>query len=112
MSSQLRIVVVGNGMVGHHLVARLIASGVAAQAHLTVVGEEPRLAYDRVNLSKFFEGKTADDLSVASRAEYEQAGVELVLGDQVATLDRQARRVTTASGRVLEYDKLVLATGS
>ena len=112
MSSQLRIVVIGNGMVGHHLVSRLVTSGLAAAAQVTVVGEEPRVAYDRVNLSKFFDGKTAEDLAVASAEEYAAAGIEVVLGDPVATLDRRARQVTTSSGRVLSYDKLVLATGS
>jgi nitrite reductase (NADH) large subunit len=111
-SGKRRIVVVGNGMVGHHLIGRLIAGGMTGSAAVTVIGEECRLAYDRVNLSKFFEGKSADDLSLATREEYEQAGVQLLLGDPVRTLDRAAKVVTTASGRQLPYDKLVLATGS
>ena len=71
MSSQLHVVVIGNGMVGHHLLEQLAPRRRArARLDVTVIGEEPRLAYDRVNLSKFFEGKTAADLSLASAEEY------------------------------------------
>lgn len=52
----LKVVIVGNGMVGHHYVEQLIASPV--NAHITVVGGETRPAYDRVHLSDYFAGRT------------------------------------------------------
>jgi nitrite reductase (NADH) large subunit len=110
MSSQLHVVVIGNGMVGHHLLSQLAAAPDAVR--VTVIGEEPRLAYDRVNLSKFFEGKTAADLSLASAEEYAAAGFEVLLGDPAVAIDRAARTVRTAAGHVIAYDKLVLASGS
>ena len=81
---------------------------------LIVVGNgmESRLAYDRVNLSKWFEGKSDADLSLVSEGQYEQLGVEVVRADAAVELDRSARTVKLASGRVLPYDELVLATGS
>jgi nitrite reductase (NADH) large subunit len=112
MSSRREFVIVGNGMVGHHLVTRLLAAAAGHDTRITVVCEEPRLAYDRVNLSKFFDGKSAQDLSLASLDEYREAGVEVLLGERVLGVDRAGRRVTTSGGRELRYDRLVLATGS
>jgi len=109
---QKRVVVVGNGMVGHRFVESLLASDRAGGFEVTVLGEEVRPAYDRVNLSKFFETGDAEALALASAAKYTEAGVRLVLGDPVASLDRQARRILTRSGLTLDYDKLILATGS
>ncbi|HSS40127.1 MAG TPA: nitrite reductase large subunit NirB [Polyangia bacterium] len=103
-----KLVIVGNGMVGHRLV-ELCRD--AAQFEITVVGEEPRPAYDRVNLTKFFDGG-AEPLALTSREAYESAGVRLVVGDPVASIDRAAKMVRTAAGLTLPYDKLVLATGS
>src|SRR5262252_6848690 len=107
-----RVVIVGNGMVGHRFVERLSAHAGAAEFEITVIGEERGPAYDRVNLSKFFEGKDAGALTLATREWYEQAGVRLILGDAVAALDREAKCLTTRGGLTLSYDKLVLATGS
>ena len=114
IGTRQRLVVVGSGMVSHRFVERMVAStaGGGAAFDITVVGEEPRAAYDRVNLSKFFEGKDAAGLALADPAWYEKAGVQLMLGDPVAAIDRGDKRVRTRSGAVLPYDKLVLATGS
>jgi hypothetical protein len=62
MSARSRVVVVGNGMVGQRL---LEALSPAPAFSITVIAEEPRPAYDRVQLSAFFCGKTAADLSLA-----------------------------------------------
>ena len=105
-----RVVVVGNGMVGHHFVTRLRES--ASTWSITVIGEEPRVAYDRVHLSDVFADRSADDLALSSLAEYASWGVKLVLDDRVASIDRAAQRVVTSRGRVFDYDHLVLATGS
>jgi nitrite reductase (NADH) large subunit len=107
-----RLVVVGNGMVGHRFVQVASDRGLATHWSLLVVAEENRTAYDRVHLSRWFEGTGEDELSLVEPGEYERLGVAVIAGDAVIALDREARCVTTASGRVLGYDKLVLATGS
>ena len=61
-SKQPTMVIVGNGMVGHALVEKLVQLGIHRQQRIVVFGEEQRAAYDRVNLSKFFDGETADTL--------------------------------------------------
>ncbi|HMJ52924.1 MAG TPA: nitrite reductase large subunit NirB [Polyangiaceae bacterium] len=111
-SPKRRLCVVGNGMVGHHFVKEAIARGLGRTFAITVIAEENDLAYDRVNLSKWFDGKKREELSLVEPGEYERMGVEVLRGDPVVALERDARRVRTASGRVVGYDKLVLATGS
>jgi len=106
----MHIIVIGHGMVGHKFVESLAAA--APHLHITVLGEEPRPAYDRVHLSAFFAGKTADDLSLVAPGFFERANLQLKLNAQVTGIDRGARTVTLAGGEQLAYDKLVLATGS
>ncbi|MFS1704613.1 FAD-dependent oxidoreductase, partial [Alteromonas sp. AMM-1] len=109
-SSQQRIVIVGNGMVGHHFVEQLINS--QHDCHVTVLSGEGRLAYDRVYLSSYFAGKTAEDLAMTTPETYEQWGVDARINARVNTIDRDAKVVTLESGETFEYDKLILATGS
>jgi nitrite reductase (NADH) large subunit len=105
-----RLLVVGNGMVGHRFLQAVAERGLCRSFQVVCVGEEKRLAYDRVNLSKWFDG--GHDLSLVDAADYEDMGVEVISGDPVVALDREHRTVDTASGRRLAYDVLVLATGS
>jgi nitrite reductase (NADH) large subunit len=107
----MKIVVIGHGMVGHKFVETLAASG-AAHLEVTVLCEEPRPAYDRVHLSEFFAGKSAQDLSLVAPGFFERDNLLLKLNARAAAVDRAARTVTLASGEVLGYDKLVFATGS
>ncbi|MDQ2640098.1 MAG: nitrite reductase large subunit NirB [Pseudomonadota bacterium] len=105
-----RLLVIGNGMVGQRLLEKLCA--LPHEYAVTVLCEEPRPAYDRVGLTSFFSGKTAGDLSLVPEGFFEKGGIGLHLNERAESIDRAARRVTTNTGRVLEFDKLVLATGS
>ncbi|WP_019612717.1 nitrite reductase large subunit NirB [Psychromonas ossibalaenae] len=106
-----RIVVVGNGMVGHKFIDTLITDD-SVDYDVITFSEEPRLAYDRVQLSGFFSGKTADDLALTDAGYYQEHGINFVLNDKVVELDTNNNQVVTSSGRIESYDKLVLATGS
>ena len=108
-NSVIRVVVVGNGMVGHHFVENLINSG--QPAHITVLSGEPRLAYDRVHLSSWFTGSRAEDLALTDEATYQQWGINYVLNAKVEGIDRSQKLVTTQQ-QSYHYDVLVLATGS
>ena len=105
-----RIVVVGHGMVAQHFLERLAGSG--ANFNVSVLCEEPRAAYDRVQLSSYFSGRSAEDLSVTPAGFFDDHGYALHLNEAAASIDRDRQTVTTRSGRVLSYDTLVLATGS
>jgi nitrite reductase (NADH) large subunit len=109
MSARSRVVVVGNGMVGQRL---LEALSPAAAFSITVIAEEPRPAYDRVQLSAFFSGKTAADLSLVAADFFERNAITTHLSERAVAIDREARVVRTSSGREIEYDTLILATGS
>jgi len=58
-----RIVVIGNGMVGYKFCERLTDKDIHGQFQIITFCEEPRIAYDRVHLSEYFAGKSAEDLS-------------------------------------------------
>jgi len=107
----MKIVVVGHGMVGHKFLESLAEAGLQ-DAQVTVLCEEPRPAYDRVHLSAFFSGKTADDLSLVEPGFFERTGFTLRLAAKAAAIERRNKTVTTQDGELLPYDKLVLATGS
>lgn len=106
------VVIVGNGMVGHHLVAQLVERGAHLEKKITVIGEERFIAYDRVQLSSLFSGKSHQDLMLSSEEWYQRHGIELVLGSQVTSIDKQAKRIVLDGEDILGYDQLVLATGS
>ncbi len=106
-----RIVIAGNGMVGHKLVETLLERDETHDnVEIVVFGEESRVAYDRVGLSSFMSGTTAEELSLVADGLYN--AIELHLGDRIVSIDREARKVTTDSGVMVDYDALVLATGS
>jgi nitrite reductase (NADH) large subunit len=105
-----KLIVVGNGMVGQRLLEKLAAG--SHNYEITVLCEEPRAAYDRVGLTSFFSGKSAEDLSVVPEGFFASSGIILNLSERATVIDRERKQVTTSTGRVLPYDKLVLATGS
>ncbi|WP_290704557.1 nitrite reductase large subunit NirB [Amphritea sp.] len=110
--SKTKLVIAGNGMVGHQFLQSLADSGQLANFEVTVFCEESRLAYDRVHLSAYFSGSTAEDLAMGNAEVYRSWGLNVLTGEKVAEIDRTRKSVTTDKGRELSYDKLVLATGS
>ncbi|HEY6556101.1 MAG TPA: FAD-dependent oxidoreductase [Polyangiaceae bacterium] len=107
-----RLVVIGNGMVGQRFCERLIELEAGARYEIVVLSEEAIPAYDRVHLSDIWRGRAAGELVLRDRAWYSANGVELCLDERAETIDVEAQRVTTHTGREVRYDKLVLATGS
>ncbi|NSL43773.1 nitrite reductase large subunit NirB [Streptomyces sp. 8P21H-1] len=106
------IVLVGHGMVGQRFLEALAERGLTATHRVVVLCEEPRPAYDRVQLTSYFSGRTPEELSLTDMAFIAEHGIELHVGDPAESVDRAARQVTARSGLVVGYDTLVLATGS
>ncbi|HEY8954855.1 NAD(P)/FAD-dependent oxidoreductase, partial [Chitinophaga sp.] len=108
----MKIVVIGNGMVGYKFCEKILSKSANTPIELVVFGEEPRPAYDRVHLTSWFDGKTADDLLLATADWYLEQGIRLHLGDPVLQIDRTHKMVQSYKGVVENYDYLVIATGS
>jgi nitrite reductase (NADH) large subunit len=105
-----RLVIIGNGMVGQRLLDRLVAE--SHDFDITVLCEEPRAAYDRVQLTSFFSGKSVEDLSLVGPGFFDKHGIAIHFAEAATAIDRGAKTVTTSTGRTIAYDKLVFATGS
>ncbi len=112
MSEKLKLVVIGNGMAGMRTVEELLK--LAPQLYdITVFGAEPHGNYNRIMLSPVLAGeKTLDDIMINTPAWYTRHGITLHAGDPVVKINRQKRWVMAESGMKVEYDRLLLATGS
>ena len=106
------LVVVGHGMVGHHFLEDCVNRNLHQQYQIVVFGEERYAAYDRVHLSEYFGGRSAESLSLVEGDFFARHGIELRLSQQIIAIDRDEHVVRTASGHEIHWDKLVLATGS
>ncbi|MEU2202580.1 nitrite reductase large subunit NirB [Isoptericola sp. NPDC019482] len=106
------VVVVGGGMVAQRFVEALRARDDAGAWRVTVFAEEPRKPYDRVGLTRYFEVRDAEELTLGDPALWDDPLVDLHRDCKIETIDREARTVTDRLGRVHAYDELVLATGS
>jgi nitrite reductase (NADH) large subunit len=106
------LVVVGNGMAAARFVEELSQRALGRYA-VAVIGEEPRLAYNRVLLSALLADEVAwSDIELKSARWWRDRGVTLRYGVRAAALDARARTVTLANGAELAFSKLVFATGS
>jgi nitrite reductase (NADH) large subunit len=105
-------VVVGNGMAGMRTVEELLKRA-PDQYDITVFGSEPRLNYNRIMLSPILAGeKVYDEIILNDWDWYETNKITLHAGDSIVGVDIKAKKVISAAGRKIDYDKLMLATGS
>ncbi|WP_433924720.1 NAD(P)/FAD-dependent oxidoreductase [Vreelandella sp. 21] len=106
------LIIIGNGMASHRLIEALVRHP-RRPTCITVIGEEPVPAYNRILLSPLLAGELATDaLTFRDQAWYAEQGITLLLDEKVVTIDRDNCRITTESDRCLDYDHLVIATGS
>ncbi|MGK6324006.1 nitrite reductase large subunit NirB [Sphingomonas sp. DT-51] len=106
------LIVIGNGMAGCRAVEELLARD-PTRYRITIIGAEPLVNYNRIMLSPVLAGeKTFDDIVINSTDWYADNGIALLSGDPVCAIDRVTRSVTTRTGLVLAYDRLLIATGS
>lgn len=106
------LVLAGHGMVGHHFLQQLVERNLHQQYQVIVFAEEAAPAYDRVHLSEFFSGRSAESLSMVEEGFFESSGIELRLAHGIEHIDSKHRFVVDRQGRQTAYDLLVLATGS
>lgn len=108
----INIIVVGNGMVGFKFCEKFISKPGQEKFQITVFGEEPRRAYDRVHLSEYFSGKSADDLSMSTLDWYAENNIILNTSELITDINREQKTVHTHQDKTFSYDYIVLATGS
>jgi nitrite reductase (NADH) large subunit len=109
---KMKLVIVGNGMVGQRFLEQLVSRMNGAMPEVTVFCDERRPAYDRVQLTSFFSGTSPAELNLVPAGFFEQHGIAFRLGDKALAIDRTRKLVRSARGHKLPYDTLVLATGS
>src|SRR5687768_16579923 len=106
------LVIIGNGMAALRLVEELSGRALGRYA-IAVVGDEPRLAYNRVLLSSVLAREVSrDDIELRSADWWRGRGVTLLYGHRATAIDTAIRRVKLDSGATLPFSRLVLATGS
>ena len=110
--SKTNLVIIGNGMVGHRFVEEIIDKMQSDQFNVTIFCQEPRVAYDRVHLSSYFSGFTAEALSLVREGFYEENHINILLNERAILINRELKQVHSQTGRIVEYDKLIIATGS
>lgn len=105
------VVIVGAGHAGFTLAAELRVEGY--EGRITLLDEQGRLPYQRPPLSKAFLNGDLEARALPFRTEsfYAKERIEFIPDEPVKAIDRAARTVTTGSGRIIDYDALVLATG-
>jgi nitrite reductase (NADH) large subunit len=108
----IKVIVVGNGMVGYKFCEKFVSKSGQENYQVTVFGEEPRRAYDRVHLSEYFGGKSAEDLSMSTLSWYSENNIILNTSELVINIDKENKTITTHLEKIHTYDYLVLATGS
>ena len=106
------LVVIGNGMAAARFVEELAKRALGRYA-VAVIGDEPRLAYNRVLLSSVLAGETTShDIELRSAAWWRDRGVTVTYGCAATGIDLAERSVKLANGATVGFSKLVLATGS
>jgi nitrite reductase (NADH) large subunit len=110
--SRKTIVVIGNGMVGQRFIEKLVEFDTDRAFEIVTFCEEPRPAYNRVQLTKYFEHRSAEKLAIAEPDWHSKNGVQLFVGDRATAIDREKKVVRSVQGREIGYDYVVLATGS
>ena len=100
------LIVIGNGMVGHKFLELMVSKEGHQDWNIITFCEESRVAYDRVNLSSYFAEKTAGDLSLVEPGFYQDNGIKIYIGDKAESINREQKKVISANGVEIEYDKI------
>ena len=106
------LVIVGNGMAAARLVDELAKVALGRYA-IAVIGDEPRLAYNRVLLSSVLAGETtSQDIELRPASWWRDRGVTLKYGCTATEIDVGRRELKIENDESVPFSKLVLTTGS
>nr|WP_294524173.1 nitrite reductase large subunit NirB [uncultured Rhodopila sp.] len=108
-----KLVVIGNGMAGARAVEDVLARGGADQFDITMFGDEPYGNYNRIMLSNILSGiQDSSEIFINPLDWYTENNITLHAGARITEIDRASRMVVSDTGIKLQYDKLLIATGS
>lgn len=106
-----RLLIIGNGMATARLLKELVDGG--CQFRVTVIGDEPRHAYNRILLSRLLSREIAGtDLQLLPESWLAEHNIEVITGVAVDEIDRNSKTALLANGDTVQYDQLILATGA
>ena len=109
---KMKLVLVGNGLAGMRCLEDLLDMA-PERYEVTVIGEEPWGNYNRIMLSPVLSGdKSIEDIMLHPHAWYSDKGIHFIAGDAAVKIDRPRKQVHTEKGILVDYDRLILATGS
>ena len=109
---KLKLVLIGNGLAGMRCLEDLLDMA-PDRYDVTVIGEEPWGNYNRIMLSPVLSGeKTIDDIMLHPHAWYSDKGIKFIADDPAVKIDRTRKVVHTQNGESVDYDRLIIATGS
>ena len=106
------LVIIGNGMAAARFVDEMAKRALGRYA-IAVIGDEPRLAYNRVLLSSVLAGEaTSQEIELRSASWWRDRGVTLTYGCAATSVDLTDRMIHLANGAAVPFSKVVIATGS
>jgi len=107
-----KLVMIGNGMAGVRTIEELLKID-PTKYSITIFGEEPHPNYNRIQLSTVLQGDTTvNDIIINDWNWYEQNDIQLYTGEPISKIDTEKKVVISNVGRCVEYDELIIATGS
>lgn len=107
-----KLIIIGAGMASGRMIEHLVEQAPGAY-DITLFNAEPRGNYNRIMLSPVLAGdKTYEEIVTHDDTFYAAHGITCRFGEKVAAVDTAAKTVTSGTGEVLAYDKLVFGTGS
>ena len=107
-----KIVMIGNGMAGVRTIEEILKLN-NERYEITIFGEEPYPNYNRIKLSNILQGDANfEEIIINPLDWYKENNIQLYTGEAVVTIDVDAKCVISDQGRAVEYDELIIATGS
>ena len=106
------LIIIGNGMVAAHFCEQFVQLGLGSKYRLMIFGDEPRLAYDRVNLTAYAHRNNFTEIQFHSHQWYDDNHIELFIDEKILSVDTENQQILSDKGRKLSYAKLIFATGS
>src|SRR4051812_20469331 len=107
-----KLVMIGNGMAGVRTIEEILKVS-TEPFEITIFGQEPFPNYNRIKLSNILQGDTNfEDIIINPLDWYKENNIQLFTGEAVVNIDVEEKRVVSNLGREVEYDELMIATGS